>query len=138
MNQQAQVPAPCQGRTAVAAAELHQARLAAAESICDEVQGGLAGFTDSFMDAVASDFLAETDERRLRDKYRNQPTTLASRLAANRRTLGAQRALHVLYNKLLAGAAMTIEERVLAEHARDLADSYAIREIERRRHQITA
>lgn len=136
MNQQAQSPAPCQGRTAVAAAERHQAGLAAAERIRNEVHGGLAGFTDSFMDAVAGDFLAETDERRLRDKYRNQPATLASRLAANRRTLGAQRALHVLYNKLLAGAAMTIEEKALAEHARDLADGYAAREIERRSLQI--
>ena len=132
MNQQAQIPTPCQGRTALAAAELHQASLTAAERIRDEVHGGLAGFTDSFMDAVAGDFLAETDERRLRDKYRNQPAKLAIRLAANRRTLGAQRALHVLYNKLLAGAAMTIEEQALAEHARDLADGYAAREIERR------
>ena len=136
MNQQAQSPASCQGRSAVAAAELHQAGLAAAERIREEVHGGLAGFTDSFMDAVAGDFLAEADERRLRDKYRNQPTTLASRLAANRRTLGAQRALHVLYNKLLAGAAMTIEEQALAEHARDLADGYAVREIERRSLQV--
>ena len=103
-----------------------------AEQIRDDVYNGLAGFTDSFMDALSGDFLAETDERRLRDKYRNQPAVLAARLATNRRALGAQRALHVLYNKLLAGAAMTIEEQTLAEHARDLADGYAIREIEQR------
>lgn len=132
MNQQARTPEPCQSRAVVAAAELHQAGAEIAGRIRDDVLNGLAGFTDSFMDALAGDFLTETDERRLRDKYRNQPDTLARRLASNRHALGAQRALHVLYNKLLCGAAMTIEEQALAAHARDLADGYAEREIERR------
>ena len=132
MTQQARSSEPCQGRAAIAAADRHHAGAAAAEQIRNDVLGGLAGFTDSFMDALGGDFLAETDERRLRDRYRNQPTVLAARLSANRRTLGAQRALHVLYNKLLTGAAMTIEEQALAEHARDLAEGYAVREVEQR------
>jgi len=136
MNQPAPTPDPCQGRAAIAAADHHHARADGVERIRDDVLSGLAGFTDSFMDAVAGDFLAETDERRLRDKYRNQPASLATLLAANHRALGAQRALHVLYNKLLAGAAMTVEEQALADHARDLADGYAAREIERRCLQV--
>lgn len=132
MDEAARSSQPCQGRGAVAAAERHQSKADTAERIREDVCGGLAGFTDSFMDALAGDFLAETDERRLRDRYRNQPALLTARLAANRRTLGAQRALHVLYNKLLSGNAMTIEERTLAEHARDLAEAHAGREIERR------
>ena len=136
MNQAALTPEPCQGRAAIAAADHHHAGADGAERIRDDVFSGLAGFTDSFMDAMAGDFLAETDERRLRDKYRNQPAALTTRLAANRRALGAQRALHVLYNKLLVSAAMTVEEQALAEHARDLADGYAAREIERRCLQV--
>ena len=136
MNQAALTPEPCQGRAAIAAADRHHAGADGVERIRDDVLGGLAGFTDSFMDAMAGDFLAESDERRLRDKYRNQPTALATLLAANRRALGAQRALHVLYNKLLADAAMTVEEQALAEHARDLAEGYAAREIERRCLQV--
>ena len=132
MSQQARSSEPCQGRAAIAAADRHHGGAEAAEQIRNDVLGGLAGFTDSFMNALGGDFLAEADERRLRDRYRNQPATLAARLSTNRRTLGAQRALHVLYNKLLAGAAMTIEEQALAEHARDLAEDYAGREVEQR------
>ena len=132
MNQQARSLEPCQGRIAIEAADRHQIGTETAERTRNEVLSGLAGFTDSFMNAIAGDFMAETDERRLRDKYRNQPETLAKRLAVNRRALGAQRALHVLYNKLLAGVALTIEEQALAAHARDLADAYAEREIEQR------
>lgn len=132
MNQQARTSEPCQGRIVIAAADHYQAGAETAERTRSEVLSGLAGFTDSFMNAIAGDFMAETDERRLRDKYRNQPETLANRLAVNHRALGAQRALHVLYNRLLAGAAMTIEEQALAAHARDLADAYAEREIEQR------
>jgi len=132
MSQQARSSEPCQGRAAIAAADRHHAGTEAAEHIRNDVLGGLAGFTDSFMNALGSDFLAETDERRLRDRYRNQPATLAARLSTNRRTLGAQRALHVLYNKLLAGAALSIEEQALAERARDLAEGYVAREVELR------
>ena len=132
MNPATRTAEPCQGRAAIAAAERHQSGADTAERIREDVLGGLAGFTDSFMDALGGDFLAETDERRLRDRHRNQPALLAARLASNRRALAAQRALHVLYNKLLAGAAMTIEEQALAEHARDLADGHAEREIQRR------
>ncbi len=123
---------PCQGRAALAEWDARTADSEAAERIHAEVLGGLAGVTDTFTDAMAGDFPAETDERILRDKYRKQPATLASRLAANRRALRAQLALHVLYNKLIDGAAMSLEETALAEHARDLANGYAAREAERR------
>lgn len=122
----------CQSRSALAAAERHQSGADTIERVREEVLSGLAGFTDSFMDALGGDFLAEADERRLRERHRNQPALLAARLSANRHALGAQRALHVLYNKLLAGAAMTAEEKALAQHARDLVAGHAEREIERR------
>lgn len=129
-------PAPsteaCQGRSLLAAAELEQRRGDIAERIRADVQSGLEQFTDTFLDAVAGDFLAEADERRLRDKYRNQPAALNRLLARNRRCLGAQRALHSLYARLLGGAAMSPEERALAEHARDLAEGYTQAEAERR------
>ena len=137
MNQQARGSEPCQGRAAIAAADRHHAGAEDVERIRNDVLSGLAGFTDSFMDALGGDFLAEADERRLRDRYRNQPAALTTRLSTNRRTLGAQRALHVLYNKLLTGAALTIEEQALAEHARDLAEGYAAREVERRGFRVT-
>ena len=123
---------PCQSRPALAAWNARAAAEDRARRLEDEVCDGLHHFTDSFMDAVAGDFLAEADEKRLRDQYRNEPRLLALKLAGQRRTLLAQRALHTLYNKLAEGAALTREEQALAEHARDLADGYAAREIGRR------
>jgi len=129
-----QLPAAtaCQGRSLIAAANRRQDQGDAAERIRCDVQTGLRQFTDTFGDALGGDFLAEADERRLRDKYRNQPAALSLLLARNRRCLSAQRALHTLYNKLQAGAAMTLEERALAEHARDLCQGYAQRQFEQR------
>lgn len=132
MNPAVHASPACQSRSALAAAERHQSGIETAERIREDVLSGLAGFTDSFMDALGGDFLAEADERRLRERHRNQPAVLAARLSANRRALSAQRALHVLYNKLLTGAAMTVEEQALAQHARDLVAGHAEREIERR------
>jgi hypothetical protein len=125
-------PAPCQERSALADWDAHCRDGEAAARLHGEILGGLAGFTDSFMDAIAGDFLAEADEHGLRQRHRHQPAMLVLHLAANRRALLAQRALHVLYNKLLAGAALSLEERSLAEHARDLAEGYAGREASRR------
>ena len=123
---------PCQGRQAVHQAQAHVAAGEAATQQLEDIHLGLRQFTDTFVDAVAGDFLAESDERRLRDKYRTQPAALRRHLARNGRALGAQRALHVLYNKLLAGAAISAEERALAEHAQDLCQDYAGREAGRR------
>lgn len=123
--------APCQSRPALAAWNARAAAEERARRLEDEVCGGLRHFTDSFMDAIGGDFLAEADERRLRDQYRNEPRLLARKLAGQRRTLLAQRALHALYAKLLDGAPLSPEEQALAEHARDLADAHAAREIGR-------
>ena len=127
-------PAPYadQSRSLLAAAARHQAESDAAAAIHDDVHYGLRQFTDSFLEALGGDFLAESDERRLRERHRQQPATLQLLLARNQRCLRAQRALHGLYDKLCAGAAMSIEERALAEHARDLCEGYAQGEIERR------
>jgi hypothetical protein len=132
MTGQAPSITACQGRSVIAAADLFQTQADAAEQIRAEVQAGLRQFHDSFLDALGGDFLAEADERRLRDKFRNQPAALGPLLARNRRCLDAQRALHTLYNKLQAGAAMSLEERALAEHAGDLCQGYAQRQFERR------
>lgn len=122
----------CQGRSAIAAASVHQDRAEAASRIRADLDTGLRQFTDSFLDALGGDFLAESDERHLRDQYRNQPAALALHTARHRRCLGAQRALHHLYVKLADGAALTREEQALAAHARDLCEGYAQREFERR------
>ncbi len=123
---------PCQSRPALAAWNARAVAEERARRLEDEVCDGLRHFTDSFMDAISGDFLAESDEKRLRDQYRNEPRLLALKLAGQRRTLLAQRALHTLYNKLAEGAALTQEEKALAEHARDLANGHAAREIGRR------
>ena len=127
-------PAPYadQSRSLLAAAARHQAESDAAAAIRDDVQYGLRQFTDSFLEALGGDFLADTDERRLRERYCQQPATLQLLIAKNRRCLKAQRALHDLYTKLCNNAAMSIEERALAEHARDLCEGYIKGEIERR------
>lgn len=127
-------PAPYadHSRSLLAAAARHQAEADAAGAIRDDVDFGLRQFTDSFLDALGGDFLAEADERRLRERHRHQPATLQRLLARNQRCLRAQRALHGLYARLCAGAAMSIEERALAEHARDLCESYTQAETERR------
>jgi hypothetical protein len=122
----------CQGRQALAAAQAHTAANDAAGRIHDDILSALATFPDTFLDALGGDFLAEADERRLRDKYHHQPVRLNTLLLKHRRTLTAQRALHTLYGKLQAGAAMTLEEKALAEHARDLCDDYAQAEADRR------
>lgn len=103
-----------------------------AESIRQDVLLGLQTFADTFLDALGGDFLAEADERRLRDRYLNRPAALRLLLLKNQRSRAAQRALHKLYNKLGAGTPMTPDERALAEHARDLCQAYAQGEIERR------
>lgn len=122
----------CHIRPALAAWNARAAAEDRAQRLEDDVGGSLRQFTDSFVDALGGDFLAEADEPRLREQYRNEPRLLARKLAGHRRTLLAQRALHSLYNKLLEGAALTVEEKALAEHARDLADTHASREISRR------
>jgi hypothetical protein len=119
-------------RSLLAAAARHQAQADAAGALHDEVQFGLRQFTDSFLDALGGDFLAEADERRLRERHRHQPAALQQQLAKNQRCLRAQRALHGLYARLCAGADLSTEERALAEHAQDLCESYAERESERR------
>lgn len=103
-----------------------------AESLRQDVLQGLQTFADTFLEALGGDFLAEADERRLRERYLNRPAALRLLLLKNQRSRAAQRALHGLYNKLGAGIAMTPEERALAEHARDLCQAYAQAEIERR------
>lgn len=103
-----------------------------AGSIRQDVLHGLQAFDDTFIEALGGDFLAEADERRLRDRYLDRPAALRLLLLKNQRTRAAQRALHGLYNKLGAGAPMTPDELALAEHARDLCQGYAHKEIERR------
>jgi hypothetical protein len=127
-------PAPYadQSRSLLAAAAQHQADGEAVAAIRDDVHYGLRQFTDSFLEALGGDFLAESDERRLRERHRQQPETLQPLLDKNRRCRKAQYALHGLYTKLCDGTAMSIEERALAEHARDLCEGYAQGEIERR------
>ena len=127
-------PAPYadQSRSLLAAAAHHQAQSDAATALGDDVHYGLRQFTDSFLGALGGDFLADADERRLRERHRQQPATLQLLLDKNQRCIKAQRALHGLYAKLCSGAAMSIEERALAEHARDLCEGYAQGEIERR------
>ena len=127
-------PAPYadQSRNLLAAAARHQAEGEAAAVIRDDVHYGLRQFTDSFLEALGGDFLAEADERRLRERHRQQPAILQQLLAQNQRCLRAQRALHGLYAKLCSGSAMSLEERALAEHARDLCEGYAQNEVERR------
>jgi len=121
-----------QSRSLLAAAARHQAQSDAATALHDDVRYGLRQFTDSFLEALGGDFLAESDERRLRERHRQQPATLQLLLARNQRCLRAQRALHGLYAKLCSGAALSTEERALAEHAQDLCEGYAQGEVERR------
>jgi len=128
----ATVPTADHSHSLLNAAARHQAANDAVARLHDEVLHGLAQFTDSFLEALDTDFLAEADERRLRDRYRNEPATLQGLLQQNRRCLLAQRALHSLYSKLCTEAPLSLEERALAEHARDLCDSYAQRETDRR------
>ena len=89
----------------------------------------LRSFADSFTDALKGDFLAE---RRLRAHHQQQPESLRLLLARNRRTLTAQKALQTLYGKLLDRAALSLEEQALAEHARDVLEAAAQREVQRR------
>lgn len=123
-------PAADDSGNALAAAARHQAANDAAAGMETQVRYGLRQFPDSFIDAVQPDFLAEADEARLRARYSGQ--SLRDKLNAHLRTLMAQRALQSLYCKLLDGAAMTVEERALAEHARDLCDAAVDREVRRR------
>jgi hypothetical protein len=118
----------------LSAAARQQAANDAVSRLHEEVVDGLARFTDSFLEALDADFLAETDERHLRDRYRNEPATLRLLLQQNQRCLRAQRALHSLYAKLCASVPLTREERALAEHASDLCQAYAQRETDRRAH----
>jgi hypothetical protein len=131
MTMTASIPA-CQGRQALNAAHARTAAEHSAETIRNDVLLGLQSSDDTFLSALGGDFLAEADERRLREKYHNRPTALRLLQLKNQRTRAAQRALHGLYNKLGAGAPLTVEERALAEHARDLCQGYAQGEIERR------
>ena len=119
-------------RSLLAAAARHQAESDATAAIRDDVHYGLRQFTDSFLEALGGDFLADTDELRLIERHFQHPAILDRLFAKNRRCLKAQRALHGLYAKLCSNAAMSLEERALAEHARDLCDDYARSEIERR------
>jgi hypothetical protein len=132
MNPHHPAPYADHSRSLLAAAARHQAQADAVSALADDVHYGLRQFTDSFLGALGGDFLADADERRLRERHRQQPATLQRLLARNQRCLRAQRALHGLYDKLCTGAAMSIEERALAEHARDLCEGYAEGEIERR------
>jgi hypothetical protein len=109
-----------------------QASSHTADSIRDDVLLGLQTFDDSFLQALAGDFLADADEQQLRERYCNRPATLRLMQLKNQRTRAAQRALHGLYNKLNARLPLTAEELALAEHARDLCQGYAQGEIERR------
>jgi hypothetical protein len=116
----------------IPASPRRQAAAPTADTIRDDVLLGLQTFSDSFLEALGGDFLADTDEQRLCERHRNRPATLRLMQLRNQRTRAAQRALHGLYNKLIAGIAMTPEEQALAEHARDLCQGYAQGEIERR------
>jgi hypothetical protein len=122
----------CQGRQALRDAQTHAAANEAAARLDDDIQLGLRHFTDTFLDAIDGDLLAEADERRLREKYASQPTVLRHKIARNGRVLAAQRALHSLYNKHLSGAAASPEERAIAEHLHDLCLDYTARETDRR------
>ena len=129
----AATPAPaCPERQLLGAAARKAAADDSAESVRQDILLGLQSFDDSFLDALGGDFLAEADERRLRERYLNRPAALRLLLLKNQRTRAAQRALHSLYNKLGTGLPMTAEEQALAEHARDLCQGYAQREIEQR------
>lgn len=96
-----------------------------AEAAADNVRAAdeyrLRTFTDAFMDALGGDFLADADESRLRAHHAFDPEDLARRLTRNRRALAAQGALHRLYKRLTASEHLSEDERLLAEHARDLA-----------------
>jgi len=130
----ATVPTADHSRSLLGAAARHQAANDALARLHDEVLHGITQFTDTFLEALDCDFLADSDERRLKDQYRNEPATLHGLLQRNQRCLRAQRALHSLYAKLCADAPLSLEERALAEHARDLCDRYARRETDRRAH----
>jgi hypothetical protein len=123
---------PCQNRRALAEAAAAQAGAESAARVEAEVLHELRSFADSFADALNGDFLAELDERRLRARHQQQPETLRLLLARNRRTVSAQKALQTLYGKLLDRVALSMEEQALAEHARDLVESAAQREAQRR------
>jgi hypothetical protein len=125
------IPA-CPERQLLGAAGRKAAATDHAEAIRQDVLLGLQSFDDTFLEALGGDFLTEADERRLRERYLNRPAALRLLLLRNQRSRTAQRALHGLYNKLIAGIAMTPEEQALAEHARDLCQGYAQGEIERR------
>jgi hypothetical protein len=127
---------PCQQRRALAEAGAEQAAAESAARVEAEVRHELRSFTDSFADALNGDFLAELDERRLRARHAGQPDTLRLLLVRNHRTLTAQRALQTLYGKLLDRATLTVEEQALAEHARDLVDTAAQRETQRRLNSV--
>lgn len=101
---------------------------AAAEAVRAAAEYRLLTFTDAFMDAVGGDFLADIDESRLRTRHAADPEDLAQRLSRNRRTLAAQGALHRLYKRLAASDRLSEDERLLAEHARDLATLVVERE----------
>jgi hypothetical protein len=128
------VPTADHSHSLLAAAARHQAANDAAAQLHDEVLHGLAQFTDSFLEALDTDFLVEADERRLRDLYRNEPAALRVALQRHQRCLLAQRALHSLYAKLRGDIPLSPEERALAEHASDFCDEYARRETDRRAH----
>lgn len=125
------IPA-CPERQLLGAAGRKTAADDSAETIRQDVLLGLQTFDDSFLEALGGDLLAEADERRLRDRYLDRPAALRLLLLRNQRTRAAQRALHSLYNRLIAGVPMTPDEQALAEHARDLCQGYAQREIELR------
>jgi hypothetical protein len=91
-----------------------------ADALSREV-GQCRTWSEDFLQALEGEFLADADERRMD----------LIRIAANRRCLAAQRALHSLFRKLGDGAQLTADERALAEHARDLVEAYAERRVER-------
>ncbi|MDR3414599.1 MAG: hypothetical protein P4L83_00300 [Nevskia sp.] len=122
----------CQARTLLAAAHARAANDEAAAGIHQQALHALRTYEDDFLDAVGRDFLAESDERHLRSRYQGE--RLNQRLARNQRTRAAQSALHRLYRTLLANAAMSAEEKALAEHARDLCQAWAERDSERSCH----
>lgn len=122
----------CSGRQALFAAEAKAAAEDAAGRIRADVALGLSSFDDTFVEALGGGFLADDDDRRIEHKYAARPALLRVKRQRNQRARAAQRALHCLYNKLQNGAAMTVEEKALAEHARDLCEGYIQIEAEQR------